>query len=68
MHLRDTTGNALVSCQALCLSNTSTALKMALIDNNIGEVKCLTDIPLLDLGNKTAAHYCNFWIIKVAHL
>lgn len=66
--LRDTTSNVVVSYQALCLPNTSTTLKIALIDNSVGEVKCLTDIPLLDLGNKVAAYYCSFWIIKIAHL
>lgn len=38
------------------------------IDNSIGEVKCLADIPLLHLGSKVAAYYSRYWIIKVAHL
>jgi len=39
-----------------------------LIENSLGEVKCLADIPLLHLGGKVAAFYGSYWIIKVAHL
>lgn len=37
-------------------------------DNSIGEVKCLSDIPLLHLESKVAASCSSYFIINVDHL